>query len=212
MSLDIPDEPPRQYRGLAAALAGGSAWLIFGVIGVRTFAVGGWLHARLWIGLCVIVPAMLATWLLADPLRWRTVVTAAVMVVGCLLIPVASAGATPSTSRLAQIADGFHIPGKLVNEVRIGTGRCRPACSEIRRVAMVRGSSFAKVRSYVGTVMRAQGFEVREYGFARGAPARIDAVKAHLAVAFELRAADLDVTRIAETVVALGPAPAHSVG
>ncbi|HVT76484.1 MAG TPA: hypothetical protein VHD87_05600 [Acidimicrobiales bacterium] len=210
--LDIPDEPPRVWRGVPAAAISAAACVVAGTVLARTFAVGGLQHARLALGLCVPVPAAIAAWLLAGAHAWRTAVTAVAMVVGIAFMPLASHGATPSPARLSALADHLGLPGVKVHEVRIGNGRCRPSCSEVRRVSTAKGSSFVKTAAELQAALRVRGFTVKLFAHAVGAPTVISAESSRITAEFELRPVDLDVTRIAGTFIAKGPTPAHSVG
>src|SRR5687768_877585 len=102
-ALDIPDEPPRQWRGVPQALVGAAVMLVLGVVLARTFALGGWVRPWLAIEVAVGLPATLAAWLLAGPHPRREWLTAGVLVVSVALLPVAAAGATPSPERLQRI-------------------------------------------------------------------------------------------------------------
>ncbi|MEY2419281.1 MAG: hypothetical protein QOG90_1961 [Actinomycetota bacterium] len=210
--LEIPDEPPRQWRGLLAAIVGGAACIVVGVVLARTFAVGGFVRGRLVLGLCVPVPAAIAAWLLAGADRLRTVVTAAVMIVGVLFMPVGAAGATPSPARLSAMVDDLGLPGATLHEVRIGNGRCRPSCSEVRRVSTAKASSFVKVSAQLQGALRVRDFTVRLFSHRVGAPTVITAENDKMTANFELRVVSLAETRIAGTFIAKGPTPAHSVG
>lgn len=210
--LDLPDEPERQWRGVAAALVGAAVALVVGVVVARTFALGG--YARPWLAVQAVValPALLAAWFFAGPHRLRTVVTVGVVVAGLALQPVATSGTTPSPQRLGDIVDGFGLPGETVRDVHVGNGRCRPACSELRRVSMARGLAYAKARAQVEGLMRARGFEVLMFGHHPGEPERIDARNDHLRAQFELRVVELGVTRISQVWITLGPRPDRQVG
>lgn len=210
--LDLPDEPRRRWRGLPVALGAAALVLAGGVVVARTFALGGWERPWLAVQAVVALPAMVTAWLVAGPHRHRTWLTAGVMLAGVVLQPVAVAGVTPSPNRLAAIVDGFELPGETVRDVKIGNGRCRPACSELRRTAVATGMSFTKARAGVEGLLRAHGFTVRFYGYGPGDPLRIDAENDALRAQFELRAVTLDETRIAQVWLAKGPAPAHEVG
>jgi hypothetical protein len=211
-TLDLPDEPKRQLFGVPAALIGGAAWIAIGIVLARTFAMGGFERSWLAIGATVAIPATIIAWALAGPHRFRTWIAAVVMVVGVVLTPLASSGATPSPARLATIADDLELPGATVRDVRLGSGRCRPACSELRRTAVVRDISYAKVRAQITGILRASGFEVRIYAHRVGQPLRIDAKKRRLLASFELRQVSASETRIASVFIAKGPAPDHEVG
>jgi hypothetical protein len=210
--LEIPDEPLRQWRGLVTAALGGAACIVAGVVLARTFAVGGFVHGRVVLGLCVPIPAAIVAWLLAGADRLRTVVTAVVMVVGVALMPLAASGATPSPARLSAMIDNLRLPGTTQHEVRIGNGRCRPACSEVRRVSTANGSAFAKVSAQVQGALRVRKFTVRLFSHRVGAPTVITAENDKMIANFELRMESLGKTRIAGTFIAKGPTPAHSVG
>ena len=210
--LDIPDEPPRQRRGVAAALSGAAVVLIAGVVVARTFALGGWVRPWLAVEAVLAVPAMIVAWVLAGPHPRRTWITAAVMMVGVLLQPLAAAGATPSLPRLAQIVDDVGLPGTTIRDVRVGNGRCRPACSELRRTSVARGIAYAKARGQVDSALRAQGYEIKAYGHRAGQPERIDARKGKVFVQIELRHTQLDETRIAQVWITLGPRPDTQIG
>jgi hypothetical protein len=210
--LDLPDEPRREWRGVGAAALGAAAVVVVGIVVARTFAFGGFERPWLAVQAVVALPAMVVAWLLAGPHRARTWVTAAAMIVGLALQPVATSGATPSPTRLAQIVDALGLPGTTVREVRIGNGRCRPACSELRRTTVARGMSYASARAEVEGLMRARGFAVKMYGHHAGQPERIDANSDTLRAQFELRESSLAVTRIAQVWIAVGPTPSNTVG
>jgi hypothetical protein len=210
--LEIPDEPPRAWRGVPSAILGGAIVVVTGVVLARTFGVGGFVRGRVLLGVCVPVPAAIAAWALAGPHRFRTLITALVMVAGVLAMPIAGSGATPSAARLSAMIDGLRLPGEVVHEVRVGNGRCRPACSEVRRTATVRGIAFAKAKARLQVALRLHDFTVREYGHTPGAPTRIDAESDDMLAQFELRMVDLATTRIAIVVIAKGPASDYKVG
>jgi hypothetical protein len=182
------------------------------VVIARTLALGGWVRPWLVVGVFVCVPATLLAWSLAGPVPSRTSVTAALLVASVVALPFALSGATPSVGRLAQIADGLEFPGKVAHEVRLGTGRCRPACSEIRRTIIARGSSLSKFQALTVAALRSRGYALREYPYGPGQPIRVDAKHGKVLVSLDIRPVDLDTTRIAATFIADGPAPAHSVG
>lgn len=211
-ALEIPDEPRSFTRGPLPALVGAAAALAVGVVAARTFALGGLPSANLVVGSTLALPALLVAWALAGPHRHRTLLTAVAVVAAVALVPLASAGATPSTARLAALVDDIGLPGRVQRETRIGNGRCRIACSEIRRVAVVERLAFAKVHGKVYFALRSRGFEVKLYDYAVGAPARIDAKYKKILVSVELRAVGENRTRVATVVLADGPAPSHSVG
>lgn len=210
--LDLPDEPPRQWRGLAASLVGGAVVLVAGVVVARTFALGGWVRPWLAVEAVLALPAMLVVWVLAGPHPQRTWLTTACMVAGLLLQPLAAAGATPSVARLAQIVDSVGLPGEHVRDVRVGNGRCRPACSELRRTSVARGIAYAKARGQVDGALRANGYELKVYGRRAGEPERMDARKGKIFVQIELRQTKLDETRIAQVWITRGPRPSNQVG
>ncbi len=211
-ALDLPDEPRRELRGIPAALVAGAIWIAIGIVLARTFAMGGFERSWLAVGATVAVPATIVAWALAGPHRFRTWVAAAVMIVAVALTPLASSGATPSPARLAVIANDLGLPGTTVRDVRIGSGRCRPACSELRRTAVVRDISYAKVRAQITGILRASGFEVRVYAHKVGQPLRIDAKKPRLLASFEVRQVTTSETRVASVFIAKGPPPDHEVG
>jgi hypothetical protein len=186
--------------------------MLVAIVVARVFAVGGWVRPWLAVGTLVSVPATVVAWVLAGPLRYRTSLTAALLVASVLSLPLALTGATPSVGRLAQIIDGLGLPGKTAHEVRIGSGRCRPACSEIRRTIIARGSSLSKFQAYTIAAFKTNGYAVREYPYGPGQPIRVDAKRGKVLASLEIRPVDLDTTRIALTVIADGPTPAHSVG
>lgn len=178
----------------------------------RTWALGGWTRPWLAAGVVVIIPAIVAAWILAGPIRERTAVVTAVLVVGVVGLPFAVMGATPSTAQLVKITNSMRFPGDVQRDVRVGSGRCRPACSELRRTLLVSGVGFAKARSGVMTSLRYRKFEIKEYGRVAGAPLRIDAQRNKIKISIELREVDLDNTRIALIVLVDGPAPDYEVG
>jgi hypothetical protein len=193
-------------------VASAVVWTVAAVVIARTFAVGGWVRPWLALGALVCIPATVLAWVLAGPLPNRTSLTAALLVVSALSLPVAIAGATPSVGRLTEIADGLEFPGRVAHEVTIGSGRCRPSCSEIRRTIIARGSSLSKFQALAIGALRARHYVVREYPYGPGQPIRVDAKHDKVLVSLEIRSVDLDTTRIAVTFIADGPAPAHSVG
>ena len=211
-ALDLPDEPRSFSRGPAVAAVGAAVVLAGCVVGARTMALGGWKSSNVVVGVALILPATIAAWALCGPHRQRTLVTGVAAVLAALLVPVAAAGATPSVSRLSSIVDSIGLPGRVTREVRIGNGRCRDACSEIRRVAYTDGPAFAKVYSQTYNALRVRNFELKRYAYAPGAPARIDAKYKKILVSLELRSVSASRTRIAVVVLADGPAPSHSVG
>lgn len=211
-ALELPDEPRSITRGPVLAGAGVALVLAAGVVLARTFALGGWRSSNLLVGLVLGVPALAATWLLAGPHRHRTLMSAAAVVVAVALVPIASAGATPSTARLSSIVDAIELPGRVQREVRIGNGRCSNACSEIRRVAVVDRLAFAKVYGQVYFALRTHGFKVKLYKYDVGAPARIDAQYKNILLSVELRSIPTNRTRIATVALADGPTPSTSVG
>lgn len=178
----------------------------------RTFALGGWVRPWLAVGALVCVPATVLAWAFAGPVANRTSVTAALLVASALTLPIAMSGATPSVGRLAQIADGLGFPGDTVHEVKIGSGLCRPSCSEIRRTIIARGSSLSKFQALTTGALRARHYVVRDYPYGPGQPIRVDAMRDKVLISLEIRSVDLDTTRIAVTFIADGPTPAHSVG
>jgi hypothetical protein len=210
--LDLPDDTPRPWRGVVAAAIGGVVVIVAGVLLARTFAVGGFERNRPLLGLCIPVPAAIAAWFLAGSHSLRTAITAVVMIVGVAVMPLAASGATPSPARLSAMVDGLGLPGVKVHEMRIGNGRCRPACSEVRRVSTARGIAFAKVAAQLQGALRVRKFTVRLFPHRPGAPTRITAENDDMTAEFELRVVELGETRIAGTFVAKGPPPAHSVG
>jgi hypothetical protein len=211
-ALEIEDEPSRAWRGVPLAIGGAVVCIVAGVVAARTFALGGWPSPLLPIGLLVAVPAMVAAWSLAGNHERRLVITAVAMVAGLVTIPIASSGATPSTGRLVEFANHLSLPGTVVREVRIGSGRCRPACSELRRTSVMDGISFVKVVSQHRIALASRGFTVKEYAHAVGEPTRIDGVRGKIAVSLELRRIDEVRTRIASVFLAEGPTPDTSVG
>jgi hypothetical protein len=211
-ALDIPDEPPRQWRGVMQALVGATVLLVVGVVAARTFALGGWVRPWLAIEIVTGVPAAGAAWLLVGPHRRREWVTAGVFVVSLFLLPVGSAGATPSPERLQRIVNAIELPGVTQRDVRVGNGRCRPTCSELRRTAVAKGVSFDKVKAQIEGILRYRGFTVREYGYDTGEPLRIDATSDDYYASFELRNVTPGETRIAHVWIARGPKSEHKVG
>ena len=211
-ALELPDDPPRAWRGPATGAAAAVVWLVAGVVIARTFALGGMTSANLIVGALLGVPAMVLAWLLTGPHRARTAATVVVMIVSVALIPIASHGATPSPQKLAEMADALGLPGRTVRDSSLGNGRCRPACSELRRVAVADGSSFTKVGAEVLATLQTRGFTTRSYPHAPGDPFRIDATSKRLWISIELRRTTSLRTTIAEVFLAQGPAPHHEVG
>lgn len=211
-ALDLPDEPPRPWRGPALALGAAAVVAALGVIAARTLALGGTTRPFLAVGVVTAIPALIVGWLLAGPHDRRTAIAAGAMALGIVGIPIGVAGATPSVARLTQIADGIDLPGKVVTSRSLGNSRCRDACSELRRTSTITDISFAKARARVIAALRNDGFSLREYPHAADAPIRIDATKGKVFVSVELRFVDLDQTRLATVFLADGPAPDHSVG
>lgn len=187
-------------------------WIAIAVVVARTFAVGGWTSPVLPLGSLLALPATTVAWVLVGNHDRRTTIAAAAMIVGLLAMPVASAGATPSTGRLASIANNLDLPGTVERDVRLGDGRCRPVCSELRRTSVVDGIAFAKARTQVRAALVGHGYSVRVYAHAVGAPQRIDAAKGKVLVSLELRLLNDGRTRIAAVFLAQGPAPNTSVG
>ena len=210
--LDIPDEPRRDRRGVPAAAIGAAVCIAMGVVCARTLALGGTVRPWPAVEAVVAVPAMIAAWVLVGPHRQRTWITAGVMVVAVIVQPLAASGATPSPTRLARIVDHLGFPGETRHEVRIGNGRCRPACSELRRVTVVRNQSYVSARADFEGNLRARGFEIRQYGHHAGEAERIDAQNDDYMVQLELRIIGVGVTRVSQVWVARGPTPRHSVG
>ncbi len=211
-ALELPDEPRLVTRGPLLALAGAAFALASGVVVARTFAVGGWRSSNFFVGVLLAGPALAVAWTLSGPHRQRTLLSGAAVAVAIALVPVASAGATPSTARLSSMVDTIGLPGRVQRETRIGNGRCRSACSEIRRVAVVERLAFAKVYGQVYFALKSRGFEVKLYEYAVGAPARIDAKYKNILVSLELRSLTSNRIRIATVALADGPTPSHSVG
>lgn len=210
--LDIPDEPPRRVRGVVAALVGAAVVIVGGVVLARTFALGGTSRPWLAVQAVVALPAMVVAWLLAGAHPHRTWLAVGAMVVGLATQPVAAAGVVPSAARLAQTVDAIGLPGEITRDVRVGNGRCRPSCSELRRTAVAKGIAYAKARAQVEGILRARGFKVTLYGHRPGEPERIDALSDDLLAQFELRQIALDQTRIAAVWIARGPAADSEVG
>lgn len=187
-------------------------WIVLGVVVARSFAIGGWTSPILPLGSLLAIPAMTLAWVLVGNHPRRTTIAAAAMIAGLVAIPVASTGATPSTGRLASIANDIDLPGTIERDVRIGDGRCRPVCSELRRTSVVGGIAFVKARTQVRAALVGHGYSVRVYAHAAGAPQRIDAAKGKILVSLELRLLSDGRTRIAAVFLAQGPAPDTSVG
>jgi hypothetical protein len=211
-ALDIPDEPPRQWRGVPQGVVAAAVVLAVGVVVARTFALGGWVRPWLAIEIVVGLPAALVAWLLTGPHPRREWMTAGVVVVSLALLPLAAAGATPSPERLQRVVNALELPGETTRDVRIGNGRCRPSCSELRRTAIARGTAFDKVRSQLEGILRYRGFEVREYAYNPGEPLRIDAQTDDYFASFELRQNTPGVTRIAQVWIARGPKSENKIG
>lgn len=158
------------------------------------------------------LPALAVAWLVTGDDQRRTLVAAAAAVVGVAVIPIASAGATPSPARLSAIANAIKLPGRVTHETRLGDGRCRTACSEIRRTALVTGISFKKAYVATITALKGAGYETKEFARAPGAPAVVHAAKGKILVQLELRAGKDGSTRVASIFLADGPTPDTSVG
>ncbi len=210
--LDIPDEPRRERRGPVVAVVAAAVVVAIGVVVARTFALGGWNRPLLAIGCVTALPALVVAWLACGPHRSRTAIAAAAAIVGVVVMPLATSGITPSTARLSALADDLGFPGQVAREVRIGDGRCRAACSEVRRTTIVDGMSFAKAYGLVVGTLKAHGYNTKRYAYAPGAPARIDAARDKLLISLEVRAQRNGRTRIAAVFLAKGPAPDTSVG
>ncbi|MBA2607815.1 MAG: hypothetical protein H0U92_02645 [Actinobacteria bacterium] len=211
-ALDLPDEPRRARRGLLIAAIAAVAWMVLGVVVARMLAIGGWKSPLLPLGSLLAIPALTIAWVLAGNHRHRMAITVAAMAVSLVAIPFASAGATPSTGHLASIADDIGLPGKTQREIRIGDGRCRPACSELRRTSVIDGISFVKAVAQARIILLSRGYAVREYGHRVGAPTRIDASRRKVLVSLELQSITPTRTRIAAIFLAQGPTPDTSVG
>ncbi len=168
--------------------------------------------ANVIVGAVLAVPAMILAWLCAGPHSPRLAAAVVAMVVGVALIPLASAGATPSPQKLAKIADALELPGHTVRDRAVGNGRCRPTCSELRRTAVAEGSSFTKVGAEVFAVLSRRGFTMRTYPHTADEPLRIDAISKKLWVSIELRRTTLVRTTISAVFLAQGPAPEHEIG
>lgn len=210
--FDLPDEPRRRVRGPLAAAVVALVLLAAGVVVARTFALAGTARPWLSVQLVLAVPAMVGTWLAAGPHRHRTWIVVGAMVAALALQPVTASGITPSPSRVAQIVDALGLPGRTVRESSVGNARCRPACSELRRVSSVTGISYAKARANVEGLLRAHGFKVHVYPHSAGAPERIDAQNDEFLVQFELRSVSQTTTRIASVWLARGPRSDFEVG
>jgi hypothetical protein len=210
-ALELPDDEPTPWGWRVAAVAV-AAWIALAVAGARVLALGGYRWPLLIVGSLLAIPAALLAWALASAERHRTWITGAAMLAAVACIPLAITGATPSTARLAEIADGIGLPGRVVRDHRLGNGRCRPACSEIRRVAFVDDDSLAAVEFGVTSAFRRRGYELTIYPHASGVPARIDAKRGRTLVSVEIASITLARTRIATVFIAQGPAPHHSVG
>jgi len=210
--LDLPDEPKRRVRGVVTAIIASALVLAGGVIVARTFALGGGTRPWLTVQAVLALPVIVVAWFAAGSHRWRTAITVGAMVVGLGLQPVATAGITPSTRKLASIVDGLSLPGKTVRNVTVGNSRCRPACSELRRITIAKGLSYASARAEVEGNLRARGFTVRMYPHRAGEPERIDAENRVLQAQFELRYLAPAETRIASVWLVKGPTPDTSVG
>ncbi|MDP1794238.1 MAG: hypothetical protein Q8K63_08895 [Acidimicrobiales bacterium] len=210
--LDIPDEPRRVYRSPLTGGVAAAALIALGVVLARTFALGGWSRPTLSVGIATALPALLAAWSVTGPHRLRTVVAAVAAVLGVVAIPIAASGATPSPARLATLADEIGLPGRVTREVRIGDGRCRSACSEIRRTAIAADISFAKAYARTHGALQSAGYETRRFAYSAGAPAIIHARKGKILVQLELRDLGPGRTRLAAVFLADGPTPDTSVG
>lgn len=210
--FDLPDEPKRQLRGPVAAAVATLVVLVAGVVVARTFALAGSTRPWLTVQLVLAVPAMVVAWLAAGPHRQRTWIVVAAMVVALVLQSVASSGITPSPARAAQLVDDLGLPGELIRETKVGNGRCRPSCSELRRVSVAKNISYAKARANVEGLLRAHGFTVKMYAHAPGAPERIDAANDDFLVQFELRQVAPGETRISAVWLARGPRSDFEVG
>ena len=190
--------------GLAATVAGSSI--------ARTFALGGTTRPLFAVGVLTAVPPLVIAWLVAGPHAPRMLAAAAAMTLGIAAIPIASSGATPSAARLEQIADGLNLPGRIERNRTLGNGRCRDACSEVRRVTLVEDIAFAKFVGQLHGVLYAKHYTVKEYAHHQGEPLRIDASKGKVLAQFEIRFIDLGKTRVASIFIADGPEPTHRVG
>ncbi len=210
--LDLPDEPPRQWRGPVLGALVGGAWIVVGIIVARTFALAGWTRPALPLVLVIAVPAVLLAWIATGPAPARSGLAAAAAVIGVAVMPLASSGITPSTARLSATTDRIGMPGRTIREVRIGDGRCRTACSELRRTTIVTGMSFRKAYGLTLGALKARGYVTKAYAFGVNAPARIDATRGKVLVSLELRDEGGGKTRVACVVLVKGPRPDTSVG
>lgn len=210
--LEIPDESPRQWRGPLTAAVAAAVVIVAGVVVARTFALGGTVRPWLTVQAVIALPALLVAWFLCGPHPRRSWIAAAVMLVGLIVQPLATAGVTPSPDRLAQIIDALDLPGETVRDIKVGNSRCRPACSELRRTGVVKGIAFIKAKGQIDSIMRAHGFTVKEYGHRVGEPTRIDVSNDDLLGQFELRFVALGETRIAQVWIARGPASDVEIG
>jgi hypothetical protein len=210
--LDIPDEPRRVWRGPVLGGVTAAVWIAVGVVVARTFALGGWTRPALPVVCVVAIPAVLIAWAVTGAVASRAAVAALAAVVGLAVTPLATSGITPSTARLSALADHIGMPGRTVREVRIGDGRCRTACSEIRRISVVEGMSFTKAYGLTLGALKARGYDTKRYAFAPNAPARIDASRGKILVSLELRNQGQGRTRVAAVFLAKGPRPDTSVG
>ncbi len=210
-ALHVADEPSA-WPGWRLAAVAVVTWLVIAVVMSRVFALGGFRSPTLIVGSLLALPAALLAWGLAATERHRTWITALAMMVAVALLPLATHGATPSTGRLAEIADGLQLPGVVARDHRLGNGRCRNACSEIRRVAFVDEEPEAAVEFRITSTLKKRGYQVTLYPHAPLTPQRIDAKRGKILVSIEIRIISVTRTRIAEIFLTEGPAPDTSVG
>ncbi|HVE94234.1 MAG TPA: hypothetical protein VNB24_04890, partial [Acidimicrobiales bacterium] len=182
--LDLPEDEHDIESGQRSLLRRGALaatlipvlWIAAAIVVARVFAVGGWSNHWLVVGALLAIPAAALSWYLIGPGEQRSLWAASFVVIGLVLVPVASSGATPSTGRLADVADGLDLPGKTVRtDGAKGNGRCRPACSELHRVVVSEQSSFTKIRTQVTNALKDNGYLVRVYGTGPDEPQRMTA-------------------------------------
>lgn len=190
-----------------------AAWLAVAIVLARLLAVGGWSNHWLAVGALLAVPAAALSWLLIGPGEQRSMWAFSFVVIGLVLVPVASSGATPSTGRLADIADNLGIPGKTARtDGAKGNGRCRPACSELHRVVVNDGSSFTKMRTQVSNALKERGYNVHVYGTSPDQPQRMTARSDKVVIEVVMLRTSIVRTTIELFLFAQGPEGSSKIG
>ena len=219
--LDLPeDERAPEHstrrsarRGALAATIVPALWIGVAIVVARTFAIGGWSNHWLVVGALLALPAAALSWYLIGPGGQRSLWVVAFAVIGLVLVPVASSGATPSTGRLEDVAGSLGLPGRIVRTDGIkGNGRCRPACSELHQVVVTDKSSFTKVRTQVSNALKAREYDVRVYGTSPKEPQRMTARSDKVVIEVVMLRTSTVVTTIELFLFAQGPEGANEIG